>query len=163
MAYQSAVEFAGNRRIHMGLAVTDLEQSKQFYRLLLGEEPTKERPGYVKFEPADPSVNLTLNEVRSGQTPTSGATHYGIQVKSTQAVQDAIQRFKAAGQVTAVQEQATCCYAVQDKVWVTDPEGNQWEVFVVLEADAKQRQDADSTCCATEPTQAGVGAACCSG
>ena len=163
MNRQSAVRFPGNHRIHVGLAVTDLERSKQFYRLLFGEDPTKERPGYVKFEPQDPCVNLTLNQGGSESEKVNPATHYGIQVKSTQAVQDAIERFSAAGQKTMVQEQTTCCYAVQDKVWVTDPDGNQWEVFVVLDADAKQRQDADSTCCATQGTEAVAGAGCCSG
>ena len=77
-------------------------------------------------------------------------THYGVQVKSTEDVQDAISRLAHAGLETAVEEKITCCYAVQDKVWVTDPDGNRWEVFVVLDADANQRKDAGSSCCATD-------------
>jgi len=150
----SAVKFPGASRVHMALAVTDLERSRTFYENLLGEPPTKERPGYVKFEPQDPSVNLTLNEVGDSNRTSLPTRHYGVQVKSTQAVQDAISRFTMAGITTAVEENMTCCYAVQDKVWVADPEGNQWEIFVVLDADANDRKDAKSRCCATNSREA---------
>ena len=130
------------------------EKSRIFYETLLGVPPTKQRPGYVKFEPDDPSVNLTLNEVGNSTTGGQPATHYGIQVKSTQAVQDAIQRLSAAGLRTDSEENTACCYAVQDKVWLTDPDGNKWEVFVVLEADVDQRKDETSSCCAGD-TDAG--------
>ncbi len=149
---QSAIDFPGNSRVHIGLAVTDLERSRAFYETLLGVPPTKERPGYVKFELQDPSVNLTLNEVHEAPNVGKAPTHYGIQVKTTQAVQDAIARLSGAGLRTTVEENTTCCYAVQDKVWVADPEGNQWEIFVVLDADANQRQDEGSSCCATDST-----------
>ena len=155
---RSAVDFPGKSRVHIALAVADLQHSRAFYETLLGVPPTKERPGYVKFEPQDPSVNLTLNEVSTANAIDKPATHYGIQVKSTQAVQDAISRLSNAGLETAVEENTTCCYAVQDKVWVADPEGNQWEVFVVLDADASQRRDEASTCCTTDSTEAN---ACC--
>ena len=146
---QSAVNFPGKSRVHIALAVTDLQRSQAFYETLLGVTPTKERPGYVKFEPHDPSVNLTLNETEYSRDIDKPATHYGVQVKSTKAVQDAIARLIDAGLQTSVEKNTTCCYAVQDKVWVSDPDGNQWEVFVVLEADAKQRTGERSTCCAT--------------
>ena len=149
MNRQSAVDFPGKRRIHIGLAVTDLERSRFFYQTLLGVAPSKERPGYVKFEPADPSVNLTLNEVKENGHVGGPPTHYGVQVKSQQAVQDAMERLKAGGLPTSVEENTTCCYAVQDKVWVTDPDGNQWEVFVVLEANATEEVTEESTCCAS--------------
>ena len=157
---QSAVDFPGKSRVHIALAVTDLHSSRRFYETLLGVAPTKERPGYVKFEPDDPSVNLTLNEVRDARNIGRGATHYGVQVKSTQAVQDAISRLSDAGLETTVEENTTCCYAVQDKVWVSDPQGNQWEVFVVLDADANQRKDERSSCCATESTRASADSCC---
>ncbi len=157
---QSAVNFPGSSRIHIALAVMDLQRSRTFYETLFGVPPTKERPGYVKFEPQDPSVNLTLNEVSDAKSIGKPATHYGVQVKTTQAVQDAISRLTNAGLETAVEENTTCCYAVQDKVWVADPEGNQWEVFVVLEADADQRKDEASNCCATDATQASTNTCC---
>jgi catechol 2,3-dioxygenase-like lactoylglutathione lyase family enzyme len=157
---QSAVHFPGSRRIHVGLGVADLKLSRRFYETLLDVEPTKVRPGYVKFETVDPSVNLTLNEVGPNRTDRNPATHYGIQVKSAQAVRDAVVRFARAGLDVTEEEGAACCYAVQDKAWVTDPDGNRWEVFVVLDANARQRSDDGSTCCASnaEPSPAPV---CC--
>ena len=157
---QSAVKFPGNCRVHIGLAVTDLRRSRTFYEVLLGVAPAKERPGYVKFEPRDPSVNLTLNEVGDAKNVGNPATHYGIQAKSAQAVQDAISRLSNAGLETRVEENTTCCYAVQDKVWVSDPDGNVWEVFVVLEADADQRMAEGSSCCGTDSTQPSADACC---
>ncbi|MGB0910314.1 MAG: ArsI/CadI family heavy metal resistance metalloenzyme [Nitrospirales bacterium] len=160
MNTQSAIKFPGSSRIHIALAVTNLTRSRTFYETLLGVPPAKERPGYVKFEPQDPSINLTLNEVDKVNSSNQRTMHYGIQVKSSQEVQEAITRLSKAGLQTRVEEQTTCCYAVQDKVWVADPEGNQWEIFVVLEADAKQHKDTHSNCCATNVGQALV-AACC--
>ncbi len=154
MNRQSAVQFPGNQRIHVALGVSDLAASRKFYQTLLGADPTKERPGYVKFEPQDPSVNLTLNE-RSNVAPANpGAAHFGIQVKSTDEVEQAIARFHAAGLKTLVEENTACCYAVQDKVWATDPDGNRWEVFVVLEADVAQESNEAFACCETESASA---------
>lgn len=160
MNKQSAVNFPGSSRVHIGLAVTNLTRSRTFYETLLGAPPTKERPGYIKFEPQDPSVNLSLNEVDEANNTRQLMMHYGIQVKSSQAVQEAITRLSEAGLQTRVEEQTTCCYAVQDKVWVTDPEGNQWEIFVVLEADADERKDTGSRCCATNVVQASSTVCC---
>ena len=157
---QTAVEFPGSSRVHIALAVADLERARLFYATLLGVAPTKEKPGYVKFEPQDPSVNLTLNEVDEVEGIGKPATHYGVQVKSTEAVQRAVSRLEEAGLDTTIEENTTCCYAVQDKVWVSDPDGNQWEVFVVLEADANQRKDASSSCCATDAKHASTNACC---
>ena len=148
--HTSAVDFLGSSRVHMGLAVRDLERSKRFYDTLFGQAPTKERPGYAKFEPSDPSVNLSLNQTAPGPASKALPAHYGIQVKSSAAVAEATQRFRAAGLEPGIEDQTTCCYAVQDKAWVRDPDGNAWEVFVVTDADAGQRRDSDSTCCEAE-------------
>lgn len=152
---QSAVDFPGSYRIHMGLAVSDLERSKRFYETLFGQPPTKQRPGYAKFEPTDPSVNLSLSQSQIGKDAKSLPAHYGIQVKSSQAVADAVERFRAADLAPRIEEQAACCYAVQDKAWVQDPDGNAWEVFVVTDADSPKRKDEASSCCEA------AGAACC--
>ena len=120
MSNQSAINFPGSSRVHIALAVKDLERSRTFYETLLGVPPTKERPGYVKFEPQDPSVNLTLNEVDEANSTSQPTMHYGVQVKTPQAVQEAIIRFSEAGMKTLIEENTTCCYAVQDKVWVAD-------------------------------------------
>ncbi len=159
MNYESAVPFPGNYRLHVALNVSNLESSKQFYETLFGIAPTKERPHYAKFEPQDPSVNLTLNESENGVVLEGGASHYGIQVKSVAEVQAAIERFKSANLETITEEATTCCYAVQDKVWVVDPDGHKWEIFVVLEADVKDELYAKSGCCGPEfvtPTQCDV-------
>lgn len=150
MKQESAVDFPGNYRLHVALTVSNLEHSKQFYEVLLGVSPVKERPRYAKFEPVDPSVNLTLNEVDGAVKVEGGSTHFGIQVKSVAEVHAAIERFKSAGIRTITEEATTCCYAVQDKVWAIDPDGHKWEVFVVLNADAKDELYAESGCCGPE-------------
>ncbi|MBX2851324.1 MAG: VOC family protein [Phycisphaeraceae bacterium] len=160
MTQPSPIEFPGNNRIHLALAVTDLQRSLGFYETLLGTAPAKVRPGYAKFEPEDPSVNLTLNEVSQADPIGKPATHYGVQVKSTDAVHQAVARLSKAGLAISVEENTTCCFAVQDKAWVTDPDGNSWEVFVVLEADAPQNTEANTNCCNTSSEQS-TGSACC--
>ena len=150
MTTQSAIDFPGNCRLHVALTVSNLESSKRFYEILLGVSPSKERPRYAKFEPADPSVNLTLNEVDGTVTVEGGSAHFGVQVKSVEAVHAAIERFKAAGIETITEESTTCCYAVQDKVWAVDRDGHKWEVFVVLQADVKDELYAQSGCCGPE-------------
>lgn len=131
----SAVEFATTTRVHVAINVTDVERTLPFYRVLFGQEPTKLRPGYAKFEVNEPPVNFTLNQ-NPAMTPGGTISHFGIQVKSTQEVLAAKERFVQSGLTTFSEDEVTCCYALQDKVWVTDPDGNNWEVFVVLEADA---------------------------
>lgn len=130
---QSAVEFSTRTRIHVALEASDVERSTEFYRLLLGEDPSKIRDGYAKFEPADPPVNLTLNRAPEARPASS---HFGVQVKSTEAVQEAAERFRKAGYQTDAEDGVECCYSVQDKVWVSDPDGNRWEIFVVIDNEA---------------------------
>ena len=150
MNTDSAVDFPGNRRLHVALTVSDLERSKRFYETLLGVPPSKERARYAKFEPTDPSVNLTLNELDGEVNVEGGSAHFGVQVKSIAEVHAAIERFNAAELETITEEATTCCYAVQDKVWVSDPDGHKWEVFVVLEADAKDELYTKEGCCGPE-------------
>jgi catechol 2,3-dioxygenase-like lactoylglutathione lyase family enzyme len=147
MKNESAVQFETNRRIHMGLAVMNLERSMAFYRTLFGQEPTKTRPRYAKFEVAEPPFNLALNEVAGEIGPNNPVAHFGIQVKSTQAVQEVADRLVAAGLETRVEESVTCCYAVQNKVWATDPDGNKWEVYVVLDNDGAHHHSSQDACC----------------
>lgn len=150
MSTQSAVEFPGQYRLHVALNVSDLEASKRFYSLLFGVAPSKERPRYAKFEPTDPSVNLSLNEIEGEFSVEDGSAHFGVQVKSVADVHAAIERFQAAGMKTVTEEATTCCYAVQDKVWVVDPDGHKWEIFVVLQADAKDALYAEAGCCSPD-------------
>src|SRR3954449_4706480 len=102
MKHESAVQFETNSRIHMGLAVKNLERSVAFYRTLFGQGPTKTRHGYAKFEVAEPPVNLALNEVSGATGPNNPVAHFGIQVKSTEAVNQVADRLRAAGLETAV-------------------------------------------------------------
>ena len=144
-------------KIHVALNTNKFDESVAFYRGFFGNEPVKLKPGYAKFEPSDPSVNLSLNQTAPGPASKALPAHYGIQVKSSAAVAEATQRFRAAGLEPGIEDQTTCCYAVQDKAWVRDPDGNEWEVFVVTDADSQQRRDSDSTCC---EAQEGPSACC---
>src|SRR5215217_6405597 len=121
MKSESAVQFATYSRIHIALAVKNLEQSVAFYRTLFGQEPTKTRPSYAKFEVAEPPVNLALNEVGGATGPNNPVAHFGIQVKTSQAVKEVADRLTESGLEIAVEDNVTCCYAVQNKVWATDP------------------------------------------
>src|SRR5687768_991480 len=150
MKNESAVQFETESRIHIGLAVRDMGRSVAFYRTLFGQGPTKTRPRYAKFEVAEPPVNLALNEVGGATGPNNPVAHFGIQVKSTEAVGAIADRLRAAGQEIAVEENVTCCYAVQNKVWATDPDGNKWEAYVVLDNDGAQHQS-PSACCPGMP------------
>lgn len=161
MKNESAVQFETNSRIHIGLAVQSLERSVAFYRTLFGQGPTKTRPRYAKFEVAEPPVNLALNEVGGETGPNNPVAHFGIQVKSTIAVKEVADRLREAGLETAVEENVTCCYAVQNKVWASDPDGNKWEVYVVLDNDAAHHRSAQVDCCADKPDCCDDKAACC--
>jgi catechol 2,3-dioxygenase-like lactoylglutathione lyase family enzyme len=156
MKRESAVAFAGQSRVHIGLEVADLERSLSFYRVLLGSEPSKVRPGYAKFEPAEPPVNLSLNEGPGGRRTPGASDHFGIQVQSSDAVDAMIARFQAAGIQTRVERDSACCYSVQDKVWVADPDGNAWEVFVVIAAESERRFKASSSCAPASGAAAGA-------
>ena len=167
MTTESAVEFSTNSRIHLGLAVKNLEQSRAFYRTLFGQEPSKIRPHYAKFEVAEPPVNLSLNEIGGPTGPNHPVSHFGIQVKSREAVKDMAECFSRAGIATQLEEQVTCCYAVQNKVWASDPDGNKWEVYVVLDNDGAHHHSSAAACCTapaeteTLPRESQEAAACC--
>lgn len=121
MNQESAVQFDTLSRIHMGLAVKDLDRSVFFYRTLFGQEPTMTRPHYAKFEVAEPPVNLLLNEVGGESGPGNPVAHFGIQVKSTEVVKAIADRLTEVAVETRIEENVTCCFAVQNKVWTADP------------------------------------------
>jgi catechol 2,3-dioxygenase-like lactoylglutathione lyase family enzyme len=115
-------------RPHLALTVTDVEWSLPFYEALFGCPVAKRKPGYAKFEIAEPALNLTLNE--GARSELGAFNHAGLQVASTEDVFAAKQRLEAAGLVIVEQMDRTCCYARQDKIWVHDPDGTPWEIFV---------------------------------
>jgi catechol 2,3-dioxygenase-like lactoylglutathione lyase family enzyme len=130
----TAVEFPTQMRAHIALACRDVDRSRAFYEQLLERAPTKVRDGYVKFEVLEPPLNLTLNY--SPDPPRQAIpAHFGIQVKSTAEVLARREAMARANVDARTEESVGCCYAVQDKVWFADPDGNQWEVFVVTQAD----------------------------
>jgi catechol 2,3-dioxygenase-like lactoylglutathione lyase family enzyme len=119
-------------RPHLALTVSDVPRSIPFYEALLGSPPVKVKPGYAKFEVTEPALNFTLNE--GDRDGTLGAfNHAGVQVGSTDDVLAAKLRLQKAGLATFDEMDTTCCYAHQDKIWVHDPDGTPWELFVTHE------------------------------
>lgn len=118
-------------KAHLALNVKNVEESIVFYRKMLGIEPSKVRTGYAKFDVQNPPLNFTLNQHPFNER--GALSHLGIQVASTDDVLATRQRWEEIGLVTRDEMQTSCCYALQDKTWVRDPDGNEWEVFVVLE------------------------------
>lgn len=159
---KSSVEFATERRVHIGIAVHDLDASIAFYRTLFDQAPTKVRPDYAKFEVAEPPINFTLNLTPERPDAPHPTQHFGIQLKDTDALQVMHERATGNGLGAAVEEARTCCYAVSDKVWLEDPDGHKWELFVTLQSDsavhsiparkiaAVDEASEDAPCC--EPT-----------
>lgn len=113
------------KRLHVSLGVEDLEASIRFYNTLFGAEPSVRRPGYAKWMLDDPRVNFVLDQKCSAR----GVDHLGIQVDENGELDEVTARLKQAGEDLIEQEKTTCCYAVSDKSWVTDPQGVDWETF----------------------------------
>ena len=131
-------------RPHLALTVSSVERSTPFYEALFGIPASKTRPGYAKFEIPEPALNLTLNE---GERQELGAfNHAGIQVASTDDVLAARLRLQKEGLATFDEMDTTCCYARQDKIWVHDPDGIPWEVFVT-HGDSELEAEPATACC----------------
>lgn len=130
-----------SRKIHVALNTNKFDESVAFYRGFFGDEPVKLKTGYAKFELEEPRLNFTLNQSQSLPGDPSSLNHLGIQVSSTEEVKDASKRLAEAGFETLVEDDTVCCYALQDKVWVSDPNGYRWEVFVVKEGDVTDESD----------------------
>jgi len=146
-------------RMHVSLNVSDLDASVRFYERLFGTPAAKRKSDYAKFTPTLPALNLALNLVPTALNSSSPLSHLGIQVADTAAVESHKRRLEAAG-VTIDSEETdeVCCYALQDKIWVKDPDGNAWEVFTV-HADAEAKMSKDTTCCV--PSDAAEESSCC--
>jgi catechol 2,3-dioxygenase-like lactoylglutathione lyase family enzyme len=152
-------------RVQLALNVDDVDAAVAFYSKLFGAEPAKRRPGYANFAIAEPPLKLVLLE-----NPGSGGSlnHLGVEVEQAADVESHQARLTAEGFFADVETNTTCCYAVQDKFWVTAPDGEKWEHYVVL-ADSQPELEGqtanelsmvagDGTCCATDSDGATV---CC--
>jgi catechol 2,3-dioxygenase-like lactoylglutathione lyase family enzyme len=150
-------------RVQLALNVEDIDEAIEFYTKLFGTAPAKTKPGYANFAVAEPPLKLVLIE-----NPGHGGSlnHLGVEVETTADVAAATTRLADEGLATATEEQVSCCYAVQDKVWVDDPNGAPWEIYTVLadaETPAGDLRGAEPSCgagrCDTEPTSN----VCCAG
>ena len=154
-------------RVQLALNVDDLDAAVDFYSRLFAAEPAKRRPGYANFAIAEPPLKLVLLEGAPGEA--TRMDHLGVEVPTTEEVTAATARLADAGLATRAEENTTCCYAVQDKVWVTGPGGEPWEVYTVtgdarpdLEGRTELELSAvagDGTCCTTDAEPRA--AACC--
>jgi catechol 2,3-dioxygenase-like lactoylglutathione lyase family enzyme len=158
----SEVLMTTTRKAHVAIFVRDVTRSVEFYRKMFGSTPSKVRTGYAKFDIADPPLNFSLNELpdrasvgaRDGASLGEGGSqtylalsHLGIQVGSTEEVLAVRERWIAQGLIPRDEMGTDCCYAVQDKSWVRDPDGNEWEVFVVLQDNLPEKPAQEAACC----------------
>ena len=132
-------------KTHVSLNVSNIEESVEFYTKMLGVAPLKVKSDYAKFDVANPPLNLSMVQIafeRGGSL-----SHLGLQVETTGEVLEIGKRWVESGLKTLDEMKTDCCYALQDKTWVQDPDGNRWEVFTVLE-NTESVENAASACCA---------------
>jgi len=149
-------------RVQLALNVADLSAAVDFYSKLFATAPAKLRPGYANFAVDQPPLKLVLVE---GHGAAGTLNHLGVEVEDTDAVRATETRLTGEGLPTATEDEVTCCYAVQDKVWVDAPDGEPWEIYTVL-SDTEMpagdlrtvSPDGDVDCCASAPASA---ARCC--
>ena len=155
-------------RVQLALNVADLEEAVAFYSKLFATPPAKVRPGYANFAVADPPLKLVL--IAGDRQAAGTINHLGVEVESSGQVAAAAARLAGEGLATEVETETSCCYAVQDKVWVDGPAGEPWEIYTVL-ADAEAPPGTpgagtpgEAACCAPRPVLAaaedGAGTCC---
>jgi catechol 2,3-dioxygenase-like lactoylglutathione lyase family enzyme len=149
-------------RVQLALNVSNLDEAITFYSKYFNTEPAKVRPGYANFAITEPPLKLVL--IEGGGEPGS-INHLGVEVATSDDVVVATTRLVQQGLATEVEEQTTCCYAVQDKVWVDGPDGSRWETYTVLaDANGPEGLGGDERCCTSETLQiadAPTANACC--
>jgi catechol 2,3-dioxygenase-like lactoylglutathione lyase family enzyme len=143
-------------RVQLALNVSDIDEAVAFYSKMFGAEPAKRRDGYANFAIAEPPLKLVLIENKAAD---GRLNHLGVEVSSTDEVVEAQRRFSQGGLETSREDGVECCYAKQDKVWTSDPDGAPWEFYTVLaDADTLSKKDnapEGTACCAT------VASTCC--
>jgi len=140
-------------RVQLALNVSDIDAAVAFYGKLFNAVPAKRELGYANFSIAEPPLKLVLIETADarGEGIVGALNHLGVEVESAQDVAGASRRLAEAGLSTLEENSTTCCYAVQDKVWVSDPDGAPWEVYTVLaDASSESGIQGDGTCCTPE-------------
>lgn len=165
-AADSAVDFATERRLHVSMLVRDLDMTVRFYEVFFGQAPSKRLDDYAKFELAEPPLVISFipdmqrERIPGGANSFLGVNHLGVQVKSTDVVMAMKDRFIEAGFIADEEFESPCCYAVQTKIWVGDPDGTRWEIYVNTQDDADEGCGADCVCYAEiAPTMVGADAA----
>jgi len=149
-------------RVQLALNVADLDGAIAFYSKLFNTTPAKVRPGYANFAVTEPPLKLIL--IADHGDPGT-LNHLGVEVESTDEVTATQHRLAHEGLPTATEDEVSCCYAVQDKVWVDAPDGEPWEIYTVL-SDVEMpggelrtvEPESDATCCDSAPESA---ARCC--
>jgi catechol 2,3-dioxygenase-like lactoylglutathione lyase family enzyme len=142
----SAVQFPTASRLHISMFVNDLRETVAFYEIFFGQPPTKFRPDYAKFEVEEPPLNIAFSQDRTPVKGVGPVNHLGVQVKSSELILAARDRFRAEGFEVEEEIATACCYAVQTKIWVGDPDGNRWEWFVTTQAEAEEGCGPDCPC-----------------
>ncbi|MGH9948285.1 MAG: ArsI/CadI family heavy metal resistance metalloenzyme [Pyrinomonadaceae bacterium] len=152
-------------KAHLALNVRSVEESITFYKKMFGIEPSKVRTGYAKFDVQNPPLNFTLNQaIFDGP---GALSHLGIQVAGSEDVIAMKTEWENQDLIPREEMQTTCCYALQDKAWVHDPDGNEWEVFAVLEDNLPEgTEKTEGACCVPtfvdiDGKEQAVSTACC--
>ncbi len=144
------------KRLHVHVAVDNLEQSIGFYSTLFAAQPAVTKPDYAKWMLENPRVNFAI----SARGRAGGVDHLGIQVDSDSELREVAARLKAAGETTRDQEAATCCYAQSNKAWVDDPSGVRWETFFTFGEAASYGEDEPAIAVSEAPAVCCGAAAC---
>lgn len=132
--------------LHVSLNVSDVARSRDFYAAFFGITPAKDKPGYVKFVTSEPELHLALQQT-DRPICCGPLSHLGVRVSTTEEVEAWKRRVTERGLASFDEKDTTCCYARQDKFWVSDPDGNRWEVYAVLE-DVEKLTPTQAACCA---------------
>ncbi len=133
--------------VHISLNVADLAKSVDFYRGVFGE-PAKRKADYAKFVNASPEIHLALQPGLEGTAAKGSLSHLGIRVESLDEVRRWRSDLKARGIVSEEEKREACCYALQEKFWLSDPDGNRWEIYTVLEDIEDMTRETQTACCA---------------
>jgi catechol 2,3-dioxygenase-like lactoylglutathione lyase family enzyme len=134
-------------RVQLALNVSNIEDAIVFYSQVFGIEPAKRRPGYANFAIANPPLKLVL--IENAEAPGT-LNHLGVEVETTDEVRRTGDRLRQLEMATRTEDQVTCCYAVQDKVWIEDPDGAPWEIYTVLADSAIRDQSPEVNPCCSE-------------